>query len=90
LKLRLADPEMYRFARHHSHEHRRPGSLRRPAALLTAHAQLAVRPKRNARKLLKGLAQSAVLIAWLIDQAAMIERIRRCAKRRRDLRAGLV
>ena len=60
------------------------------ALLLTAHAHLAVRPKRNARKLFKRLRQGTVLISWLIEQAATIERIRRRAKRRCNLRAGLI
>jgi hypothetical protein len=59
------------------------------APLLIAHVYLTVRPDRNARKLPKRLSQGAVLVSWLIDQAAVIERIRRRTKRRRNLRAPL-
>jgi hypothetical protein len=55
--------------------------------LLIAHVYLAIRPDRNPRKLPKRLGQGAVLVPWLIEQAAMIERVRRRAKRRRNLRA---
>jgi hypothetical protein len=55
--------------------------------LLIAHVHLAIRPDRNPRKLPKRLGQGAVLVPWLIEQAAMIERVRRRAKRRRNLRA---
>ena len=60
------------------------------APLLIAHAQLTVRPKRNARKLLKRLRQGTILVSRLIKQAATSERICRRTKRRRNLRAGLV
>jgi hypothetical protein len=58
--------------------------------LLIAHVHLAVRPYRNAGKLPKRLGQGAVLIPWLIDQAATLKGVRRRAKRRRNLRAGLI
>ena len=50
---------------------------------------LAVRPERDARKLRKRFGQGTVLSAWLIKQAAIIERVRRRAKRRRNLGARL-
>ena len=58
--------------------------------LLTAHAYLPVRPKRNAGKLFKRSRQGTVLVFRQIEQAAMIERVCRRAKRRRNLRAGLI
>jgi hypothetical protein len=51
---------------------------------------LAVRLERNAGKLHKRLGQGAVLVPWLIKQAAMIKRVRRRAKRRRNLNARLI
>jgi hypothetical protein len=58
--------------------------------LLIAHVHLAVWPYRNVGNLPKRLGQGAVLIPWLIEQAATIKRVRRRAKRRRNLRAGLI
>ena len=52
--------------------------------------QLAIRPKRNARKLPKRFNQRAVLSAWLVEQAATVEDVRRRAKRRRYLGARLI
>jgi hypothetical protein len=60
------------------------------APLLTAHADLAIRPKRNARKLFKRSRQGTVFICRLVEQAATIEGIGCRAKRRRNLRAGLI
>jgi hypothetical protein len=40
--------------------------------------------------LFERLPQGAVLIAWLVEQALTVERIRRRAKRRRNLRARLI
>jgi hypothetical protein len=51
---------------------------------------LAVRPERHARKLHKRFAQRTVLAAWLIAQAAKIERVRGRAKRWRNLGARLI
>jgi hypothetical protein len=51
--------------------------------LLTAHAQLAMRPERNPRELSKRLREAAVLVSWLIEQAATVERVRRRPERRR-------
>jgi hypothetical protein len=56
-------------------------------SLLTAHAQLAIRPERNARELSERLRQAAVLVSWLIEQAAAVERVRRRAERRCNLGA---
>jgi hypothetical protein len=58
--------------------------------LLIAHAHLAVRPERNARKLSERLRQVAVFVAWLIEQMATVERVSRRAERRRNLLAGLI
>ena len=58
--------------------------------LLTAHAQFAARPERNARELSKRLREAAVFVAWLIEQTATVERVRRRAERRRDLLARLI
>jgi hypothetical protein len=58
--------------------------------LLTAHAQLAMRPERNPRELSKRLRQAAVLVSWLIEQAATVERVRRRPERRRNLGARLI
>jgi hypothetical protein len=60
------------------------------APLLIAHAHVPVRPKRNAGKLGKRSRQGTVLASRLIEQAEMIERICRRAKRRRNLRPGLI
>lgn len=64
--------------------------MSRSQPLLTAHVHLAVRPERDARKLRKRFGQGTVLSAWLIEQAAIIERVRRRAKRRRNLGARLI
>jgi hypothetical protein len=57
---------------------------------LTAHAELAIRPERNPRELSERLRQAAVLVSWLIEQAATVERVRRRAEGRCDLGARLI
>jgi len=75
-------PRGERLSRH------RPGGC--PRRLLTAHAQFAARPERNARELPKRLREAAVFVAWLIEQTATVERVRRRAERRRGLLARLI
>src|SRR5260370_37872403 len=58
--------------------------------LLTAHARLAIRPERNPRELSKRLRQAAVLVSWLVEQAATVAGVRRRAAGRGLPPAGRV
>ncbi|HEY1432999.1 MAG TPA: hypothetical protein VGF39_15440 [Stellaceae bacterium] len=51
---------------------------------------MAIRPERNPRELSKRLRQAAVLVSWLIQQAATVQRVRRRAERRCNLGARLI
>ena len=60
-------------------------SRRTSCQLLTAHVHFAIRPESHPGQLSERLRQVAVFVTWLIEQAAAVERVSRCAERRHYL-----